>query len=263
MLPFIIKIALGGGDLARQLREKIILDHTQISSKSTLKDVVTEADQQVEDYVVEQIRERYPEHGIYAEERGKHNADSPYCWVIDPIDGTASYIHNQPFYCISIGLQYQGQSQLGAVYCPVLQELYYAERGQGAFCNNQPIQIIDHGELLNSHASTGFSCLRAGWKTGNNLPYFCAIAQETREIRRFGSAAMDLCYVAAGKLDTFWELNLQLYDVAAGSLILQEAGGQISDLQGGDNWPLQGLLASNGRVHREMLKFFSGYQRPN
>lgn len=263
MLSFIINLAREGGDLARELRSSVLLEPSQISSKSTLKDLVTAADRQVEDFVSAEIRRHYPGHGIYGEEHGRSNQDSPYCWVIDPIDGTASYIHNQPFYSISIGLQYRGRSQLGAVYCPVLQELFYAERGQGAFCNQQPIRVIDHGRLADSHASTGFSCLRAGWQTVNNLPYFCAIAKEAREIRRFGSAALDLCYVAAGKLDAFWELNLQAYDIAAGSLILEEAGGQISDLQGGPDWPRQGLLASNTVLHSEMLPFFSGYQRPD
>lgn len=262
MLPFITNLAREGGELARQLRSSVLQEQSQIDCKSTLKDLVTAADRQVEEFVSAEISRRYPDHGIYGEEKGRTNLDSPYCWVIDPIDGTAAYIHNQPFYSISIGLQYNGRGQAGAVYCPVLQELFYAERGQGAFCNQQPIRVINHGRLADSHVSTGFSCLRAGWEEINNLPYFCAVAKEAREIRRFGSAAMDLCYVAAGKIDAFWELNLQPYDIAGGTIILEEAGGQISDLRGGSDWPQQGLLASNRVLHQEMLTFFSGYQRP-
>ncbi len=263
MLSFLVDLAREGGELARRLRLEVLADSSSISCKSNLKDLVTAADRQVEAFIRSEIRGRYPAHGIYGEELGRLNPDNPYCWVIDPIDGTASYIHNQPFYCTSIGLQYRGCSQFGAVYCPVLQELYQAERGGGAFCNREPIRVLDHGRLADSQAGTGFSCLRAGWRENNNLPYFCALAQEMREIRRFGSAALDLCYVAAGKLDVFWELNLQEYDIAAGSLILSEAGGQISDLQGGDDWPRQGLLASNRVLHREILPFFNGYRRPD
>ncbi|MFA6929127.1 MAG: inositol monophosphatase family protein [Lentisphaeria bacterium] len=261
MLDFITDLAHQGGELALHLRKKMGRDLSGVSKKSTLRDVVSEADREVEDFVIEKIRERFPEHGIYAEENGRITSASPYCWVIDPIDGTASYIHNQPGYSISLALQYQGQSRYGAVYCPVLQELYAAEQGGGAYCNQEKIQVCDHGSLAESQVSTGFSCLRSGWKKRNNLPYFCEIAKEAREVRRFGSAALDLCFVAAGKLDAFWELNLQLYDVAAGTLIVSEAGGQVSDLQGRDRWPQQGLLASNKRLHPDMLNFFQDYHR--
>ena len=255
MLPFIINLAREGGELARQLRSSVLQEQSQISCKSTLKDLVTVADRQVEEFVSAEIRRRYPSHGIYGEEQGRSNLDSPYCWVIDPIDGTASYIHNQPFYSTSIGLQYNGRGQAGAVYCPVLRELFYAERGQGAFCNQQPIRVIDHGRLADSHVSTGFSCLRAGWEECNNLPYFCAVAKEAREIRRFGSAAMDLCYVAAGKLDAFWELALAPWDVAAGILVIREAGGIMTRLDGRDAQVGHGpIVASNGLLHAWLLE---------
>jgi len=261
MLEFISDLARQGGGMAAALLKKMGNDSSGIACKATIRDVVTEADRIVENFVIQKIHERFPEHGIYGEENGHINSGSPYCWVIDPIDGTASYIHNQPGYSISIALQYQGQSQYGAIYCPVLQELFAAEQGRGAFCNGEKIQVCDHGSLAESQVSTGFSCLRAGWKKRNNLSYFCEIAKEAREVRRFGSAALDLCFVAAGRLDAFWELNLQLYDIAAGTLIVSEAGGQISDLIGGENWPEQGMLASNKTLHPAMLEFFTGYQR--
>ena len=261
MLEFISDLARQGGELAAELRKKMGSDSSGITRKATIRDVVTEADRDVENFFIGKIRERFPEDGIYGEENGHINPGSRYCWVIDPIDGTASYIHNQPGYSISIALQYQGRSQYGAIYCPVLHELFAAEQGKGAFCNGEKIQVCDHGSLAESQVSTGFSCLRAGWKKHNNLPYFCEIAKEAREVRRFGSAALDLCFVAAGRLDAFWELNLQLYDIAAGTLIVTEAGGRISDLFGGENWPVQGMLASNQTLHAAMLEFFNGYHR--
>ncbi len=261
MLEFISDLARHGGEMAASLRKKMGSDSSGITSKATIRDVVTEADRAVENFIIGKIRERFPEHGIYGEENGRLNQDSPYCWVIDPIDGTASYIHHQPGYSTSIALQYRGRSQYGAIYCPVLQELFAAEQGKGAFCNGEKIQVCDHGALSESHVGTGFSCLRAGWKNHNNLPYFCEIAKEAREVRRFGSAALDLCFVASGRLDAFWELNLQPYDIAAGTLIVSEAGGQISDLCGGEHWPVQGMLASNKTLHTAMLEFFAGYHR--
>lgn len=261
MLEFISDLAQQGGEMAASLRKKMGSDSSGITSKATSRDVVTEADRAVENFVIGKIRQRFPEHGIYGEESGHIHSGSPYCWVIDPIDGTASYIHNQPGYSISIALQYQGRSQYAAIYCPVLHELYAAERGKGAFCNGEKIHVCDHGTLAESHVSTGFSCLRAGWKNHNNLPYFCEIAKEAREVRRYGSAALDMCFVAKGRVDAFWELNLQLYDIAAGVLIVSEAGGQVSDLCGGEDWPKQGMLASNKTLHAKMLEFFTGYHR--
>jgi myo-inositol-1(or 4)-monophosphatase len=260
MLEFISDLARQGGELAAKLQSNISAV-SGIERKATLRDVVTEADKEVENFIVGKIRQRFPEHGVYGEENGYVNQDSAYCWVIDPIDGTASYVHHQPGYSTSIALQYQGRSRYAAVYCPVLHELYAAEEGGGAFCNGERIRVCDHGPLSESHVGTGFSCLRAGWKEHNNLPYFCEIAKEAREVRRFGSAALDLCFVATGRLDAFWELNLQPYDIAAGTLIVLEAGGQISDLAGGDNWPRQGMMASNKKLHQKMLEFFKGYKR--
>ncbi len=261
MLEFICDLARRGGELAASLQKNISAASSDIERKETVRDVVTEADKQVESFIIGKIRQRFPDHGIHGEENGYVNQDSAYCWVIDPIDGTASYIHHQPCYSTSIALQYRGCSRHAAVYCPVLDELYAAEAGGGAFCNGAPIKVCDHGPLSESNVGTGFSCLRAGWKEHNNLPYFCEIAKEAREMRRFGSAALDLCFVAAGKLDAFWELNLQTYDIAAGTLIVLEAGGQISDLAGADNWPQQGMLASNKKLHQKMLEFFKGYKR--
>ena len=261
MLGFITEIARMGGELAKDLRIEMGQNPDAIKSKESAKDLVTEADQKVEEFLISKIKELFPEHGIFAEESGRSDSASDYCWVIDPIDGTASYIHNQPGYSLSIALQHKTVSKYAAIYCPVLQELYSAECGKGAFCNGEKIQVIDHGSLFDSHVATGFSCLRAGWENNNNLSYFCEIAKEAREVRRYGSAALDMCFVAAGKIDAFWELNLNIYDVAAGVLIVEEAGGEISDLHGENNWPEMGILATNKVLHEKMLSYFKNYTR--
>ncbi len=263
MLHFIKQLASSAGQLAQQLRNDIGGSGLQTSSKANDKDLVTLADRQVEDFVIAEISRRYPEHGILAEESGLASSASPYLWVIDPIDGTASYIHEQPGYCVSIALRQQDRTQYAAVCAPVFNQLYHASLGGGAYCNDKPIRVIDHGDLSQSQVATGFSCLRAGWDKINNLQYFCALARQAREVRRYGSAALDLCWLAAGKIDAFWELNLQEYDVAAGSLIVTEAGGEICDLQGGNDYPRQGMLACNGAaMQKTMLEYFKEYKRP-
>ena len=263
-LTFALRIARQGGDRAHAA-QRTFADadaDSQIQTKSSIRDVVTELDQQVEAELTREIRRCFPEHGIYGEETGRHQADREYCWVIDPIDGTASYIHQQPTYTLSLALQWRGQSIIGVVYAPVLGEMYQACQGGGAFCNDRRIRVTRHARLEEAMVSTGFSCLRAGWKSNHNLPYFNAIAPLARSVRRFGSAALDLCYVASGREDAFWELNLEPYDYAAGILLVREAGGLCTALHGGGQIATQGLLATNGALHQRMLTFFEGYQRP-
>lgn len=260
-LAFALRIARHGGDLAHAAQRTFADTDSQVQTKDSIRDVVTEIDQRVEAELTSEIRHCYPEHGIYGEETGQYQSDREYCWVLDPIDGTASYIHQQPTFTLSLALQWRGETIIGVVYAPALGEMYQACQGGGAFCNDRRIRVTRHAQLEEAMASTGFSCLRAGWKS-NNLPYFNAIAPVVRCIRRFGSAALDLCYVASGREDAFWELNLALYDYAAGLLLVREAGGVCTDLLGGDQIKTQGLLATNGVLHQRMLEFFKGYQRP-
>jgi len=235
-------------------KEQKLLRPSDIDFKSK-KDLVTIADKKIEDFIVKQIRTRYPSHDIFGEESGKTNFSSDYLWIIDPIDGTTSFVHHQPFYSISVAVQHNGQTILGAVYLPSLDELFYAGKDCGAFLNNHLICVSKANKLINSVMATGFACLRADLPV-NNLFYFNKIVPKLRDIRRFGSAAIDLCYVACGRLDGFWEMNLNIYDVAAGAFIVEQAGGKICDFRGGYNFPEHGIIAANKHLQKKLLENF-------
>jgi len=236
-----------------------------ITRKGTVKDLVTEADIAVENYLTAQIKQAYPDHAICGEESGTHlsrrsgaetDGEGQFRWVIDPIDGTTSFVHNLPIYSISVAVQQHGQTVLAAVYAPVLGELFMAERGRGATLNGEPIHVSDRTDLSDCVLATGFACLRANLPH-NNLPLIAAIAPKLRGMRMLGSAAMDLCYVACGRLDGSWELNLNIYDIAAGMLLVTEAGGTASDFAGGtDNLPRE-IMATNGTIHAELANIFT------
>ncbi len=208
------------------------------------KDLVTATDRQVEAFIVRQIESQFPDHGILGEETGRSRTQSDYLWIIDPIDGTTSFFHGQPYYAVSIALEKAGEIIMGAVSAPALGQQFYACKGEGAFLNGQPIRVSDTVTLADAVMATGFACLRAGLEN-NNLVHFNRIVPQLRDIRRCGSAALDLCYVACGKLDGFWELNLNIYDVAAGMLLVTEAGGVISDFSGGTFFPEHGIVAAS------------------
>jgi len=249
MKSFLKDIITRAGEIS--LEYKARLAGIKIEQKETAKDLVTEADVAVEKYLVAQIKETYPDHGICGEESGLHSGNE-YRWVIDPIDGTTSFIHNLPFYSISIALQKNGQTILAAVFAPVLDELFMAERGSGATLNDNPIRVSDRCALSDCVCTTGFACLRANLER-NNLPLINRIAPKLRGLRVLGSAAMDLCYVACGRTDGSWELNLNIYDIAAGMLIATEAGATVTDFSGTstDNLPHE-ILATNGNIHNEL-----------
>jgi len=219
------------------------------------KDLVTLIDRRVEEYIVARIKKRFPDHDIIGEESGSQLSGSDYQWIIDPIDGTTSYFHHQPYFSVSIALQIKGEIVYGGVYAPALKQMFLAQRGDGATLNGSPIQVSASNQLVNCVLATGFACLRSG-QEHNNLTYFNRIMPEIRDVRRCGSAALDLAYVAAGKYDGFWELNLNNYDVAAGILLVLEAGGQVYDFNGGKQYPEQGIIATNGCIDREFITFF-------
>lgn len=254
MQSFLEALSRDAGELALEYRAR--LHHLNVDRKSP-KDLVTEADIAVESFIVKQIRDRYPDHGIFGEESGNHEADSEYRWLIDPIDGTAAFVHEQPFFSVSIAVERHGRLELGAVNAPVLGELFLAARGAGAWCNGRLLQVSNQGSLEDSILATGFACIRAGLPR-NNLPYFNAFMPRIRDIRRYGSAAIDLCFVAAGRLEGFWELNLKPYDVCAGLLMVEEAGGHWSDFSGGRADLYAEVLASNGHVHDAMMTVLAG-----
>lgn len=235
----------------------ILMERARLGFQVEFKDsvnLVTDADRQAEQAVVDTILGRYPDHRILAEESGQRKGGtSPYQWIIDPLDGTTNFAHRYPAYCVSIGLEYQGECLLGVVYDPTRNELFLGETGRGATLNGESIRVSDTPTLNTSLLVTGFAYdIR---KTpNNNLNYFNRFALKAQGIRRTGTAALDLCYVASGRFDGFWELKLHPWDMAAGSVIVREAGGRLSDFKGGD-LSIYGreLVASNGLIHEEML----------
>ena len=251
MLEFIEKIAREAGRIA--VEGGTHLTAGQIHAKGTPTDMVTEIDRRVEEFLVDAIRRRYPEHGIFGEETGRTAGSSTWCWVIDPIDGTTSFIHGFPYYSISIACRKEERTEAGVVYAPRLGELFRAERGRGAQLNGDTIHVSDCAELKSALMATGFACVRAGVRP-DNLDLMPELVRSIQGVRRCGSAALDLCNVAAGRFDGYWEFCLNLYDVAAGALILQEAGGRVTDLAGRNRWPEAGICATNGLIHAELLR---------
>lgn len=216
--------------------------------------LVTDADTRAEEAIVEAISRVFPDHQILAEERGQAGSASPYKWVIDPLDGTTNFAHGFPAYCVSIGVEYEGRCILGVVFDPTRQELFVAEAGGSAFLNGTPLRVSRASTLDTALLVTGFAYdIRESEQ--NNLDHFARFALRAQGVRRTGTAALDLCYVAAGRFDGFWELKLQPWDTAAGALIVMEAGGRVSDFSGGP-FSIYGkeLVASNGLIHNEMLK---------
>lgn len=253
MIDFLKETVLMAGAMAKSGRERLSAD--AIHAKGTPTDMVTDIDREVERFIVSRVRERYPEHGFIGEEYGADAADREYCWIIDPIDGTTSFIHDFPFYAVSIAIYRGGKPFAGAVFAPALNELFTAESGKGAYLNGRAIRVSGWKNLSEALLGTGFACVRAEIKP-DNLDYLPAIAYASQGFRRCGSASLGLCYTAAGRFDAYWELLLNIYDIAAGALIVQEAGGVVSDLQNGPDYPGKGILASNGHLHEPMLAFF-------
>jgi myo-inositol-1(or 4)-monophosphatase len=248
MKNFLKDIITEAGKIA--MSHKAHLSEVQVTRKSE-KDLVTEADVAVEEYLVDRIKGQYPDHAIVGEETGTH-AGSQYRWIIDPIDGTTSFVHDQPFFSISIALEKDGQLILGAVNAPVLGELFMAELGKGATLNDKPINVSGRDNLGDCVLATGFACVRSDLPE-NNIANFVKIMPRVRGVRRYGSAAIDLAYVACGRMDGFWELNLKIYDIAAGILLVTEAGGAVTDFDGKTRNDLPNkILATNGKIHNEL-----------
>ncbi len=253
LITFLKELILEAGKICST--QQAMLKPSDVDFKGK-KDLVTITDKQVEDFIIQTILKAYPDHDIFGEETGKTQKSSDYLWIIDPIDGTTSFVHQQPFYSVSIALQHCGKTICGAVYAPALNELFYADK-KGAFLNDQPIKVSITQLLENSVMATGFACLRDGRKD-NNLLYFNKIVPNLRDIRRYGSAAIDLCYVACGRVDGFWEMSLNPYDVAAGAFIVEQAGGCVCDFNGGINFPDQGIIATPIQLQKKLLNFFNG-----
>lgn len=219
--------------------------------------LVTQIDLASERAIVDRLRARLPDHGILAEEGSAEEGTSGYRWLIDPLDGTTNYAHRFPFFCVSIGLQYEKDAILGVVYDPVRDELFTGSRGAGAWCNGHPITVSPTPTIETSLLVTGFS-YNARHNADDNFQHFIDFSRAAQGVRRTGSAALDLCYVAAGRFDGFWELNLSPWDTAAGQVLVEEAGGRITDFTGSAFSPYGSqVVASNGKIHNAMLNILS------
>ncbi len=258
MIEKMKSIAFQAGTMA--LADMVRLSGENIHEKNSAKNLVTDADRRVEAFIVSELRRSFPDCGIYGEEGGKDSADREYCFIIDPIDGTVSFIHQLPNWCISIGLWRCNVPLAGVIYQPMTGDLYAAEAGNGAFMNGRRLRVSGCPVLEEAIGVTGFACLRAGWTEENNLAFFNRLAPQLMDVRKNGSAALDCCYVARGSVDFFWEMCLQPYDIAAGILMVSEAGGRVSDWHNGDHFPGDGTLVSNGAIHSAVLKNLSGFR---
>lgn len=227
----------------------------QISHKEGINNLVTEVDKQSEQLIRKIINEAFPGHGIIGEEYEIKETHSRYKWVIDPIDGTTNFAHGLPICCVSIGLLDGDQPVMGAVYNPMMNEFFFAEKDKGAFLNDQPIHVSENADFNKAFLVTGFPYHHPKGKK-DITQAFGALVRLGLPVRRLGAAAIDLCWVACGRFDGFWEYNLQPWDIAAGYLIVQEAGGTITDFKAnnGKVWDKE-TLATNGHIHEELRKF--------
>lgn len=225
-----------------------------ISHKDTINNLVTEADKKAEEAIINSIREDYPDHYILSEEIGEIKKDSSIKWIIDPIDGTVNFAHGIPICCVSIGVEQDGEMILGAVYNPLMNELFFAQKGFGATLNDKLISVSRKTDMSNACLVTGFPY---NWEEAANNPLnvFERFIRQGLPVRRLGSAAIDLCWVACGRFDGFWEHHLNPWDSAAGYLIVEEAGGKVTDFSGNAYSPYQKkILATNGHIHADLLK---------
>ncbi len=250
ILEFARRLAREAGAIQKQRYSTTL----QIETKSAAVDLVTDVDKACEALIVDAITSQRPEDAILAEEgSGVDRPGAELRWIIDPLDGTTNYAHAYPRFCVSIGVFRGGEPWLGVVYDPLLDELYEAVRGEGARLNGEKLQVSPETELSQGLLATGFAYDRRKSEE-DNLAQFAAFLKAARALRRDGSAALDLCYVAAGRFDGFWEFKLQPWDVAAGCLIVDEAGGRTSDAEGGEShWSGRAVVASNGALHEAML----------
>jgi len=230
---------------------------SSVATKRGINDLVTDIDRASERMIHRVLHRAYPDFGFLGEEHGRRRTASPYQWIVDPLDGTTNFAHGYPAFCVSIGLEIDGRVVLGVVYDPLRRELFEAEAGKGAFLNAERIHVSTVASLNKALLVTGFAYDRESRQ--RNLVNFSRFILETHGIRRSGSAALDLSYVAAGRVDGFWELKLSPWDVAAGSLIVIEAGGRVTDFAG-RAFKSDGAqtLATNGLIHQEMVDVLTG-----
>jgi len=255
VLELAVRLAREAGAIQREHYETAI----EIRTKSASIDLVTEVDHACEAHIVETLARERPEDAILAEEGGGSDREgATWRWIIDPLDGTTNYAHGYPRFCVSIGVEKDDVREVAVVYDPLLDECYEAVRENGARLNGRVLRVSQENDLGAALMATGFA-YDVRRSPEDNLEHFAHVIKKARAVRRDGSAALDLCYVAAGRFDGFWELKLHPWDVAAGLLIVDEAGGRTSDLRGGPA-PRSGrnIVASNGRIHDALLALLDG-----
>ena len=243
----------GGAILIRHLNK---LDKIKVEKKGH-NDFVSDADRAAEEAVIEVIHKHYPDHAILAEESGA-SGDSDTVWIIDPLDGTTNFLHGFPQFCVSVGVQVNGRTEAAAVYDPMRQELFAASRGNGATLDDRKIRVSGRREMEHALIGTGFPFRQADTDTGPYLTMLGKVVRNTAGVRRPGAAALDLCYVAAGRLDGFWETGLKAWDLAAGALIIREAGGIVSGLDGSENYLDKGhILCGTPKIYAGLARLCS------
>jgi len=243
---------------AGQILMDLLHQDRQIESKENSYNLVTEADLQSEKLILSMLHDEFPDHAVFAEESGRNTKDSEYMWVIDPLDGTNNYAHRFPFFAVSIALYKNRQPQLAVIYAPLHDEMYHAEKGGGAFLNNEKISVSRIADLTQSLLATGFYYERGDVMDQTLAQIRAFLTNPVNGVRRAGSACLDLCNVAAGCIDGYWELTLGPWDYAAGVLLVTEAGGKVSNVQGGPyDLDQQNILVSNGLLHEQMLEILN------
>lgn len=247
-----LQLAHEGGEILRHYWGHL----NDIQSKDGAGNLVTEADKASEKRILEVLHGIFPEHAVIAEESGEHRGigDNQFVWAIDPLDGTTNYAHQLPIFSVSIALLFAGRPIVGVVFNPILNELFHAKVGGGAFLNGKPIHVSKVKELGRSLLVTGFPYTRRQ-NSDNNYAEFSRMTDRTQGVRRLGSAALDMSFVAAGRLEGYWESGIHIWDIAAGVLLVTEAGGRVTAYDGSEADLFSGrILASNGHVHGEIIE---------
>ncbi|HEX5069921.1 MAG TPA: inositol monophosphatase family protein [Vicinamibacterales bacterium] len=259
--PAYLSTAIRGALAAGRIHARYFRSNLDVKKKGPI-DLVTAADLEVEREFRALIAREWPDHSVLGEEQADGATPARRCrWIIDPVDGTTNFAHGLAFFCVSIALEVAGRIELGVVYDATAGELFVAERGAGARLNGRPIHVSQRAELIDALLCTGFPySIRE--HQGSQVDIFAAFLGRARAVRRLGSAALDLCYVAAGRFEAFWEQHLHPWDMAAGALIVQEAGGRVTGYDAGQVDLFRGqIVASNGRLHDDLLQVIGAHYR--
>jgi myo-inositol-1(or 4)-monophosphatase len=251
MIQLAIEAALEAGKFLKESVGKVLQVERKLGQETNL---VTQIDKKAEEIIINKIKGKYPDHDFLAEESGSHNRQSDVRWVIDPLDGTLNFTHGMPLFSVSIGVEVKGEIVAGVVYEPNLNELFTAEKGKGAFLNKKPIRVSRVDSLIESMIVTGFP-YTIQENPDHAVQHFVNMLMKAQGIRRLGSAAVDLCYVACGRFDGFWEVSLNPWDMAAGVLLIQEAGGRFTDFHGKPSSIYnKQVLMTNGLIHEKVIE---------